>query len=220
MVSEKRTRAGDGNLQRRDQRRRDHYSAARTVDLSTSRMAMGVCAGRRTGIRMAGNLDGHVPKAGRALAVHGRRTQIHPERLQSARGENAVGPVGALPADVDICSWKIPDRSHLVVLPFLDSGLHAAAARLAVKQNRAADFCHLSDLRHWERCWRMDFVNSAAARFFRECLPEMGDARMRDLCCADRGDLSCLRIMAGDSADWARGGGTSGVFRKPFYADV
>src|SRR5216683_2558955 len=91
-------------------------------------------------------------------------------------------------ADLGDCGGKVHDRSHLVVLSFLDSGLFAAGARFASDANwpsHCGDLCHI---RSRERCRRLALIEFDSARILRECSAKMGYVpmffvRLADCCC-------------------------------------
>src|SRR6266852_9589066 len=99
-------------------------------------------------------------------------------------------------ANLGDCGGKVHDRSDLVVLSFLDSGLFAARAWFASDANRPAhcgDLCHI---RSRERCRRLALIEFDSARILRECSAKMGDVpmffvRLADCCC-----LPAVRIVA------------------------
>src|SRR6266852_6853338 len=77
-------------------------------------------------------------------------------------------------ANLGDCGGKVHDRSDLVVLSFLDSGLFAARAWFASDANRPAhsgDLCHI---RSREHCRRLAFLEFDSARIFGECGPKVG----------------------------------------------
>src|SRR6266852_9723485 len=95
-------------------------------------------------------------------------------------------------ANLGDCCGKVHDRSHLVVLSFLDSRLFAARAWFASDANRPAysrDLCHI---RSRKRCRRRAFIESDSAGVFRKCGAKMGYVPMFFVRLAD---CRCLQAV-------------------------
>src|SRR5260370_27129850 len=106
-------------------------------------------------------------------------------------------------ADLGDCGGKVHDRSHLVVLSFLDSGLFAAGARFASDANWPS---HCGDLRHIrsrERYRRLALIEVDSARILRECSAKMGDGPMFFVRLAACCWLPAVRIVAFHACGWA-----------------
>src|SRR5215468_1249065 len=107
----------------------------------------------------------------------------------------------------------------MVVLSFLDSGLHAARTRIEVERNFLARVHDLSDFGYRERGGRMDFVVADPARRFRKCGAKIGHVDLRYLRSADCHDLSRVGAVAGDPVNWAGCSSAPGIFSESIYAN-
>src|SRR5712664_773908 len=106
-------------------------------------------------------------------------------------------------ADLGDCGGKVHDRSDLVVLSFLDSGLFAARAWFASDANRPANTGDLCHIRSRERGRRLAFLEFESAGILRECSAKMGHVPMFFVRLADCRCLQAVRIVACHAADWA-----------------
>src|SRR6266700_1641782 len=61
----------------------------------------------------------YVSQAARAPAAFRRRTPVYPKRSNRTNDKDPLAPPATPSSDLGFSHWKIPDRSHLVVFPFL-----------------------------------------------------------------------------------------------------
>src|SRR5882757_2244549 len=123
-------------------------------------------------------------------------------------------------ADLGDCDGKVHDRSHLVVLSFLDSGLFAAGARFASDANRSAHCVNLCHIRSRERCRRLAFIEFDSSGILRECGAKMGDVPLLSVCLADCRCLPAVRVVVHHILDRACCRRPSRIFRQPFHSDL
>ena len=138
-------------------------SSRREFLKSATALAAGVVAVGVAGI-LRGRGSARVPlvdfvaadlsKAGRASLPFKNGVGLYSQRSAAARRENQVGQAVSRPPNLGLRRGKIPDRSGLVVLPFLGSGVFADAAWVESDRHNASD---CSDLLYFGRrqCGRL-----------------------------------------------------------------
>src|SRR5216684_5577638 len=107
-------------------------------------------------------------------------TGLHPERPTRNCASHQVGQPGSTSADLGIRGWKIPYRSGVVVLSFLDAWLLPDKTWPLADANRASTHRDLCNRGHWQRCRRLDLFLLDSAWTNHQRVPQDCHA---DLCC-------------------------------------
>ena len=124
------------------------YRAARcSLDHIAVRVAMGFCFYRCFRLCLAGDVAGVLPKATGSLLLYEKRAQLHSIRSAITPRESKVVPTAPVQTNLGVCNWQIDDRSHLVVLPLLDTRLLATSTWTALIANRLAYCGHIPPFR-------------------------------------------------------------------------
>src|SRR5215467_10270259 len=183
-------------------------------------MAVVVSDHRLPGFCLADTLACHLLETGRTCTLHEAGASLHPGRPHSGAAETSLDRTPRLPPNLDLCTGEVSDRPDLVVLSFLDPGLHAAGSWLKAERNFPARVHDLFDFGHRQRRRRVDLLSHDPARAFGQRRKKMDHARLRALRGADRADLSPVRSVVCHFADRAGRSGTPGLLGKSVYAQL
>jgi len=136
VVPQKGARLRHRHLQRRHQHRRHRHSAHRALDGFALGLALHLSFHGRAWIRLANLLAPPLPQTPRASARIPSRARLHPLRSIRIRRAKSNGPRSSRTANLHLRRRQISHRSHLVVLPFLDSRFLATPAWSRAHKNR------------------------------------------------------------------------------------
>src|SRR5690348_14033883 len=123
-------------------------------------LAWVLCRRGSARVYLADLLAANLSSAGGAPLRFEKGVGLYSQRPGAAGGENEVGQAVSCPADLGICSREIPDRSGVVVLPFLGARLLADPARVEPDRHNPSHYCDLPHFGCGERRGRLDFLVS------------------------------------------------------------
>src|SRR5271170_6149856 len=119
MVSKKRARAGNRDLQLRHECRRHDCAARGALDRAPSRMAVCISIHGRIQCDLDRLLADHLSSSAGRQEDFIVGTRTYSERPAGALGKDRMVAPSHLPSNLDVCDGEVPYRSNLVVLSVL-----------------------------------------------------------------------------------------------------